>query len=154
MLTNIDIEEIANQLKLPMVGVFSKDKLPEKRYIGSYYINLQDEADGNGTHWTFFRIFPSSKAIYFDSFGLPMPIEVKTFLEPFAPVPYSNRHIQDVKSSYCGWFCLACDFYFEYDAKDKKRGGDIEEQYDDFLNMFSANQSINDKILKEYLSMD
>jgi len=151
MLSNIEIEEIAGDLKLPIVGVFSKDKLPEKRYIGSYYINLQNEDDGGGTHWVFFRLFPNHKAVYFDSFGLPMPEDVKQFLKPFSPIPYSNRQIQDVKSQYCGWFCIACDYYFQYDAKKRE---DIEDQFDDFLNIFSFNQSTNDRILKEYLNMD
>ena len=151
MLSNIEIEEIADELKLPIVGVFSKDKLPEKRYIGSYYINLQNEDDGNGTHWVFFRIFPNQKAIFFDSFGLPCPEEVKTFLEPFSPIPYSNRQIQHIKSQYCGWFCIACDYYFQYDVK---KGEDIEDLFDDFLNIFSFNTSTNDRILKEYLYID
>jgi len=148
MLSNIQLEDIASDLKLPMVGVFSKDKLPGTPVEGSYYINLQDADDGNGTHWVFFRIFSPDTAVYFDSFGLPCPEEVKAFLEPFSPIPYNNRQIQDVKSSYCGWYCIACDYYFQYDVK---KGEDIIDKFDDFLNMYSMKTPINDKILKEYL---
>jgi len=151
MLSNIQIEEIAGDLKLPIVGVFSKDRLPEKRYEGSYYVNLQDADDGDGTHWVFFRIFSPDEAVYFDSFGLPCPEDVKRFLEPFSPIPYNNRQIQDVKSSYCGWYCIACDYYFQYDVK---KGDDIVDKFDDFLNMYSAKTPVNDKILKEYLKRD
>ena len=42
MLTNFDIEEICKSLQLPLVGVFSKDELPKKNYIGSYYINMEN----------------------------------------------------------------------------------------------------------------
>lgn len=152
MLSNIEIEEITDHLKLPIVGVFSKDRLPDKRWVGSYYINLQNEDDGGGTHWVFCRIFTNKSAVYFDSFGLPLPIEVKEFLAPFAPIPYSNRQIQDVKSSYCGWYCIACDYYFQYDAERKRRGGAIDDEFDDFVNLFSINTGINDKILMEYLN--
>lgn len=147
MLSNIDIEEICDSLKLPLVGVFSKNKLPRERQIGSYYINLQDAEDGNGTHWTWFRIFENGKAVYFDSFGVQLPEDIKEFLKPFAPVPYSNRQIQDIHSSYCGWFCLACDYYFTYEAKRK----DVEEDFDDFLNLFSTNKKANDKIVMDFL---
>lgn len=147
MLSNTDIEEICDSLKLPLVGVFSKNKLPQVRHIGSYYINLQDEEDGNGTHWTWFRIFENGKAVYFDSFGFQLPEDIKEFLKPFAPIPYNNRQIQDINSSYCGWFCLACDYYFTYEAKRK----DTEEDFDDFLNLFSINKIANDKIAMEIL---
>jgi hypothetical protein len=42
MLSNFDIENICKELKLPIVGVYSKDRLPEIPYIGSYYINMQN----------------------------------------------------------------------------------------------------------------
>ena len=51
-----DIEDIAKKLHLPLQGVFSKDELPRNPVVGSYIINLQDADDGNGTHWTFFRV--------------------------------------------------------------------------------------------------
>ena len=150
MLTNFQIEEISDGLKLPIVGVFSKDQLPEKHYVGSYYVNLQDADDGDGTHWVFFRIFSPDKAVYFDSFGLPPPVDVKEFLKTFSPIPYNHRQIQDTKSSYCGWYCIACDYYFQYDVE----GDDVVDQFDDFVNMFSINKPVNDNILKEYLKRE
>ena len=51
MLTNIDLEKMANKLNLPIVGVFSKDELPNgltPRQVGSYYINMQDSTKGKG----------------------------------------------------------------------------------------------------------
>ena len=73
-LTNFEIEDICKQMQLPIVGVYSKDKLPEKRYIGSYYVNLEDHNAGGGSHWVFMRIFPNKKAIYMDSFGVLAPV--------------------------------------------------------------------------------
>ena len=40
-LSNFELEEKAKQLRLPLVGVFSKDKIPSLQ-VGSYYINMQD----------------------------------------------------------------------------------------------------------------
>jgi hypothetical protein len=120
-LTNIELDEIAKSLGLPIVGVFSKDKLPQKRIVGSYYINMQDSDDGNGTHWVFARIFPCGKAVYFDSFGIAKPLEVGDFLAPFKPIAYSNRHIQDIKSQNCGRYCILADYWFSYQMKEKIR---------------------------------
>ena len=147
MISNFEIEDIAHKHKLPIVGVFSKDELPAKRKVGSYYINLQSSDDGNGTHWTFCRIFENGKAIYFDSFGAPMPQEVAKFLSIFKPIATNNRQIQDLHSEMCGWFCLALDYFFTYDAKSK----DHIEEYDDFLNIWSFKPKLNDKILDDYL---
>jgi hypothetical protein len=147
-LTNFEIEDICKQMQLPIVGVYSKDKLPEKRYIGSYYVNLEDHNAGGGSHWVFMRIFPNKKAIYMDSFGVLAPVEIKDFLKPFRPYATNNRHFQDNKSSMCGYFDIACDKFFEYDANKKKS---VDENFDDFLNMFSINKLANDKIVMEYL---
>lgn len=147
MLSNVDIENICIDLKLPCVGVFSKNRMPIHHQVGSYYINLQDEEDGNGTHWAMCKIFKNGKAIYFDSFGFQLPEDIKEFLKPFRPIPYNNRQIQDVGSSFCGWYCISCDYFFTHHAK----GRDIEEDYDDFLNLFSINKKTNDKIAIELL---
>jgi hypothetical protein len=120
-LTNFELEDIAKSLGLPIVGVFSKDQLPSKRIVGSYYINLQNSDEGSGTHWVFARIFPCGKAIYYDSFGIAMPIEVEEFLKPFKPIAYSNRQIQDIKSSNCGRYCILTDYFFSYQIKEKIR---------------------------------
>lgn len=148
MLTNIDLEEYARKENLDLVGVFSKDRMPERRTTGSYIINLQDYYDGGGTHWTCFKIFENRKCCYFDSFGFPMPIDTAEFLEPFKPIATSNRHIQHTKSDKCGYFCLAFIKYFD-DFDPKK--ADVFEAFDDFLNAFSTNEQTNDKIVMEIL---
>jgi len=79
MLSNFDIEKLCSKLDLPLVGVFQKDNLAKvPKQIGSYYINQQSSTDGDGSHWTLFKIYcdeerdddyPSilqAKALYFD----------------------------------------------------------------------------------------
>ena len=153
MITNFDIEEIAKGLKLPIIGVFSKDKLPSKRSVGSYYINMEDHDKGGGTHWVYARIFPAGFACYFDSFGISPPEQVRDFLKPFAPFPFSNRQIQDIKSENCGRYCILCDYFFTHQVKTKLTTNDmVAERFDDFLNSWSIDTKTNDKILKERIN--
>lgn len=148
MLTNFDLEDIAEKMNLDLIGVFSKDMLPKERVAGSYIINLQDYDDGDGTHWVCFKIFDNGKCCYMDSFGMPMPPDVNSFLMKFKPVAVNNRIIQDIKSDKCGYFCIAFIKYFN-DFNTKKH--DVFEAYDDFLNCFSNNAKTNDKVVFELL---
>jgi hypothetical protein len=153
MITNFDIQEIAQGLKLPIVGVFSKDRLPQKRSIGSYYVNMEDHDKGSGTHWVFMRIFPCGSACYFDSFGISPPEQVRDFLKPFAPFPFSNRQIQDFNSENCGRFCILCDYFFTHQVKHKLKNTDmVAECFDNFLNSWSIDTRLNDKILNERIN--
>ena len=149
MISNFQIEDICREVKLPLIGVFSKDQLPSRRKVGSYYISLEnsDDGNGNGTHWVFCRIFECGKALYFDSFGMPRPQEVAKFLLTFKPIATNNRQIQDVHSQKCRWFCLALDYFLTYEH----RSNDPFEEFDDFLNMYSFKTKLNDKILDDYL---
>ena len=155
-ITNIEIEEICKSVNLPLISVCSKDQLPSRRIVGSYYINLQNSDEGSGTHWVFARIFPCGKAIYFDSFGIAMPVEVEEFLKPFKPIPYSNRQIQDIKSELCGRFCLLCDYFFSYQLKEilptstkNKFKCPVEIYFEEFLNSWSDDTIKNNQICKE-----
>jgi hypothetical protein len=147
-ISNYDIEKVCQKLKMDCIGVFSKDELPKDKKVGSYFVNMEDADDGNGTHWVFFKLFPNAKFIYFDSFGLPPPTDVIDWSSMFKPIATNNRQIQDVKSTKCGWFCLALNYYFTYECKCKE----VDDDYNDFLNIWSNNPKQNDIILKEYLN--
>ena len=144
--SNFDLEDLAQKYNLPLVGVYSKDELPKKIQVGSYIINLQDSTEGCGSHWCLIKIFDKKNALYFDSFGQPLPLEVLHFLRQYKPVPYSNRQIQNIDSSRCGLYCIACDRYM---STIKRRN--MLEQFDDFLNMFTGDTKKNDAILVDYL---
>jgi hypothetical protein len=160
MLSNFDINRICRKLDLPIVGVFNKDELPVEKKIGSYYVNMENANAGSGTHWVMFKIYcPDDrsklfemdeaspkvcKALYFDSFGIGYPKEVEEYLKPFGKVAQNMKHIQNIRSSQCGWYCIACDYFIEND------GGDYLDSYEDFLNMWSEEPNDNLKILKDY----
>ena len=146
MLNDEQIEGFFRDCDLNLIDCVCKDQLPSKRYIGDYLINLQNSDMGSGTHWTFMKINPSC-GIYFDSFGVYCPEEVKKFIHPLKIV-YNTRQIQNLKSEMCGYFSSACGYYLKYDSDPKKA---IEDNFEDFLSMFSNDTQKNDAILKEYL---
>ena len=148
MLTNYDIEEICRELKLPIVGVYSKDQLPAKNYIGSYYVNMEDSDEGNGSHWVYMLITDKGKALYYDSFGVYPPEDINNFLSIFKPFMRSNRQIQNIESISCGKYCIMCDYY----VNDKlKKGMSLTDAFGDFLSVWSDDTTKNDKILNEMM---
>jgi hypothetical protein len=170
MLTNFDIERIAKKLDLPIVGVFSKNELLNtERKVGSYYINLMDDdktdAEGNnGSHWVMAKIYCDEdrenyssdeeetkghkvcNALYFDAFGFGMPKAVASFLKPFKPIYCNNREIQNINTSQCGWYCLACDYALEHLQYSDTYLGDYEK----FIEMWSSDPKKNLAILKKF----
>ena len=109
---------------------------------------MQDSDDGNGTHWVFMYIDKDGKALYFDSFGVPPPVEIEKFLKMFKPFYVNDRQIQDMKSTNCGFYCIALDSFLKYQY-DKK--SDLISNYAKFINMWSFDTKTNDKILKKII---
>lgn len=120
MLTNDQVEELAERMNVPLVFCGFKSDLPKKIQSNKgYIINLDNEYDtegkrNGGTHWTCFYVaeYPNGKveSIYFDSYGAPPPEIVKIRLRRsfgITYVPYTKKNIQSLMNSACGWFCLA-----------------------------------------------
>jgi len=158
MLSNLDIEGLAEKIELPLVVVVSKDELKNVPHqIGSYYINMQDSNKGEGSHWVFFRLYCDEEreeskkikdyicgAIYFDPFGIDMPKEVESYLKKFKPIPYNNKQIQSVNSSQCGWYCLYCDYCLEH----RRIGETYLADFERFINSWSDDPLNNLTLLK------
>ena len=162
MLTDIQIEDLANKMSIPLGGVNFKDEFPKNfNYNKVYIINLQDSEteDGHenqGTHWTmaYVRETPRGQIqpIYFDPYGCPPPQNVKTIIEKRTNknCPYTTKDIQSLMNNACGFYCLALAHYI---CASKYRKNDLYEDVDDFLDMFDdLNKSIdwkkNEYILK------
>jgi hypothetical protein len=92
-----------------------KDELPSKLKNGFYIINLQSSNIGSGTHWTAFY-YNSKHSYYFDAFGFLAPVEVEQKLNEYT---YNNKQIQNLKSTACGYYCIAF-IIFIYGRKDMK----------------------------------
>lgn len=161
MITNFDIEELSKRLELPLLGIVNKDRLDTiEKQLGSYYINMQNYDEGEGTHWVYARLYCDSdrdsdndddeygvvKCLYFDPFGLDMPKEVEEYFKEFKPIAYSKKQIQNIRSSQCGWYCVACD----YELTHRPIGETYLEDYESFLEMWSDEPDENLKLLKSY----
>jgi len=143
--TSLQLEEMARQLDLPLLGVVSKDELKGRVKVGSIIINLESSTDGNGSHWILLKVFPKGQVIYFDPFGFAPPREVKRYIGK--KIAVSHRHIQDIGSTMCGYYVLMCDCFMTHEKQDR----DIYQRFDDFLNVFVVDTTKNDQIVKDYL---
>lgn len=149
MLTNIDLEEKAKQLVIPLVGIFSKNKLPPYRQPGGYIINLQDDsdADGNplpGTHWTGFYV-ERKRAVYFDPFGVVAPMSVQHFLQGL-DWDYSRKTIQNIQSTICGYYVI----YFLWFMSHHKHIP-LPKRFLLFQRLFSTDVEKNKTLLEKYI---
>jgi len=145
MLTNFDLEKIAKNYDVKLIGIYSKnelDKLPIED--GNYIINLDDNI---GSHWTALNI-NKNKGIYFDSFGCVPPQNVISFVKqkPNIKFGYNNFIIQDLESEKCGFYCIAFLLFLN-----RSKNKDIYKATNDFIQLFKDNTLENDEILKKYL---
>lgn len=153
MQTNYDLIEKLQKLKIPVNGIYNKDKFTDLTpQQGFYIINLDDDTDskGNqkqGTHWTGLYI-EKNKAVYFDSFGFQAPRQVDFFLRKFKPYMISQKEIQNIETTICGSYVL----YFIY-FMNNNRGIELKSRFDKFLNLFSDNPQKNRKILQDKLKI-
>lgn len=101
-LTNFEIDDMLQHIP-HFRGTFSKDQLPQPQTKQDcMVINLEDFADGNGSHWT--CVFGNE---YFDSFGLPPPDVVRDWmLKKNKQVLYNSSKLQKDESVLCGLFCI------------------------------------------------
>ena len=133
-LSNIHIDTLVRALSIKnFKGCFMLDNLPGMKRGDTCIINL-DNSHGHGTHWT--ALFHGGNMLlYFDSFGLPPPDELK--LKYHLPVQFSTSQIQDLSSVACGWYALTF-------LDNISRG----ITFYDFVFGFGPNYKKNEQILK------
>jgi hypothetical protein len=145
-LSNFDIIEICKQRKIPLINVIAKDEENLMKKNGNYVINLQNH-NQRGSHWTAL-VMTKSDCIYMDSFGQPPPQEVDDFLKnkyKKENINYNTMIIQDMKSDYCGYFCIA---FLKSNKENKNKG--LLRKLNIFQNIFSTDTIKNDKLLFKY----
>jgi len=145
MLTNFDLEKIAKNYDVKLIGIYSKNELDNLQIEnGNYIINLDDNI---GSHWTALNM-NKNKAIYFDSFGCVPPEIVISFVKqkPNIKFGYNNFIIQDLESEKCGFYCIAFLLFLN-----RSKNKDIYKATNDFIELFKDNTLENDEILKKYL---
>ena len=145
-MSNFDIIEICKQRKIPLINVIAKDEENLMKKNGNYVINLQNH-NQRGSHWTAL-VMTKSDCIYMDSFGQPPPQEVDDFLKnkyKKENINYNTMIIQDMKSDYCGYFCIA---FLKSNKENKNKG--LLRKLNIFQNIFSTDTIKNDKLLFKY----
>jgi hypothetical protein len=141
MLTNVDLKKLAKEMKINLIAVCSKDELQSiKPKIGGYIVNMQNSQDGNGTHWVSFILYENDKyihSLYFDSYGMPPPIEIKEYINKINDfkIPYNTKQIQKIQTSECGWY----DLSFIYNMQYKRKSNDMVGDYEKYLKKYSHN---------------
>jgi hypothetical protein len=87
-------------------GCYYKDELPKTLKNGeSIVINLDSSSTGNGgTHWTALKKTKDGY-VYFDSFGMPCPEQVKQLTKE-AKILWNSSQFQHKDSVLCGYYCV------------------------------------------------
>jgi len=109
-LSNKDLES-ALSVYPQFRGVFSKDMLPQRINSNEIGVVNLDDFGGGGTHWVCYfntsQGLEKDHVIYFDSYGLSEPEEVKKYLETSGKqIKYSSSEIQEFGSVMCGYYCI------------------------------------------------
>jgi len=134
-LTDADLRVLLNRYQIPCNGIYIKDQLPRLKN-GNYIINLN-----GSSHWTAL-IKKGASYYYFDSYGVVPPLDVQNVIGK--KFRWSNRDIQDLNSSSCGWFCIAFLRFMNHKQ-------DLDKTYELFIKMFMDNTVENEKILSGLL---
>ena len=139
-MSNFDLWEWCGRLKIPLKGIFARNERMEKNH-SPCVINL-DSLEGTGTHWVCCW-FSQNHFEYFDSFGLPPPLEweanIRKWFRKMKTFQRNNFQIQDFPSLKCGYYCICF-------LNEKKKNKD--RKYEDILKMFSSDPKENEKISK------
>ena len=108
MTSSIELEQTLKSLGSKFGGVFSKDELRNIKPDGKYYIiNLGDRNTG-GTHWTMVCDDNPKTCIYYDSYGVSPPDEIRCFMsrcDPMKKLVFNTSQHQALNSDLCGEFC-------------------------------------------------
>lgn len=110
--SNLQLAKYCKKLKIHNVVICMRDELTNvSKHTKNIIMNLEDN-DGNGSHWV--CIFNSQDKYYFDSFGLPPPVEVIKFLQNGV---YQTFQVQELNSKCCGQLCLYVLFQLNKNKK-------------------------------------
>ena len=143
ILSNFDLIRIAKERNIPLNDVIAKDQTKKLKKDGNYVINLENH-NQPGSHWTAL-IMSAKDCVYFDSFGMPPPEKVYQFLEKkYGKVYFSKIEIQDIDSTFCGYFCLAFLKFV------KERRGTLVQKLQNFQKLFKENTKQNDGVLERF----
>lgn len=145
--TDMQLFKIADEYGINLIAVVFKDQLSYPFMKGGYIINMAN-SDSMGTHWVSFWIDDAKKndaIVYFDSFGVVPPMEVRKALKKIAlKILVSDKQIQNINSGWCGIYNLFFLWFMQNHPKVS-----LEKRLDLFLNLFCDDVEKNLTILKK-----
>ena len=160
MLTDFQIQDLAQKMDIPLESVSFKDELPGKlKFNRAYVINLENQFDAEGlpnegSHWCAFEVVKDQdgkiQPIYFDPFGVGPPLAVSDAVFAFCgkKLPHCEKDIQSIMSSCCGWFCLA---FLHWINSSQFRSGHVYADTAAFLGMFDDLGVVVSHLKNEYI---
>lgn len=155
MLSNFDIDDLVVKMNIPnFKGCYYKDLLKKIEPNSSYIINLNSEYDENdkrngGSHWVALVIDNDKKSIYFDPYGVDMPLEIKNLLKSNQyKVYHTSKNIQSLMSNLCGFFCLGFIYFL---TVSKQRTKDILNDASIYIDLFEDLDKVDDVYKNEFI---
>ena len=111
-ITNFDITDLSNKLDFE-VTILMRDQSHLCINPGSYVLNF-DTSDETGSHWV--GCYIDKNIVYYcDSYGFPPPQEfITTWFSHRLKIKYCDNHIQDLDSTYCGFFAVCFLLYMNF----------------------------------------
>ena len=142
-LTDSELEHLCNYYDIPLNGIYEKSELgggyaphaDNKRGLpfGNYIINLNGQS-----HWCAMIVHPKGN-YWWDSYGFPAPENLQNLMGDYV---WTDKQIQDIKSTACGYFCIAFLKFMQRPSK---------QMYNAFCDLFGEPKK-NDKILLSLLT--
>lgn len=141
MLSNFEIASICKYYNIDLNFIGMKEDLqhiPPKK--GNYIININNE------HWLCL-VLDKQASFYFDSFAAPAAKDILNFVNRYKPnhFGYNQFIIQDMESSYCGFFCVGLLWWIKQKQKKFKSLHNCVYEY---INKFVDDTKKNDQILR------
>jgi hypothetical protein len=146
MLSNFDLEHIAQHYGFPLTVVMKDELVNHKPKSGNYIINLESSSQGNGTHWLTLGIH-NKQCFYQDSFGIIPPQEVIDFCKriPNSRLAFSEIQMQEITTETCGFYSIGLLIHLNRTKKI-----DIFKSAGQYINQFSYDSKDNNAILKRF----
>ena len=150
-LTNLELDELGKNLQIyPSVKVLLQTELTKNKINpknGNYIINLTDNVELNGgTHWVALCV-KNNYCVYFDSFGGPADLDILLFMQYIKHKGYSQKIIQSIESSLCGWYCLGFLFYCQQMSEHQN----VTSSANSFTHFFKDDTDLNAGIIRRLI---
>lgn len=163
-LSNFEIDDMMKGIN-GYIGCRMRDELPSKLDGAKCGVINSDVSTGKGIHWTCFYNDGGDWIEYFDSYGLPPPVEAEKFLKSAGQkIVFNSSQLQAMGSSACGYFCVhymkqrdkgvsPYDILYSFSqlpSFDNERALGVDGKgIGDFIKNFSVNNILNNAGLPE-----